>query len=137
MGLKENLKTLAALSKKMHKLEKENAALALTHLKEIKGKKIIDLFGNDALKCYADAVKKSNSLTAMRPSVVKAIESVAHTPTSSAIKNAIQEVEKHTKDVETEYSAQAKTDKKMGKQLKDFTAALKSISMTLKKQQAV
>lgn len=137
MGLKENLKTLAVLSKKMQKLEKENAALAAKHLRQIKGAKVIELFGEGALKDYADAVKKSKSLTTMRPSVVKAIEAVAHTPSSAAIKQAIAEVSKHAADVEKENAAKAKADKKLAKQLKDFSAALNGVVAVLKKQQAV
>lgn len=137
MGIADELKKFAALTKELQSLEKENAKLASGMLAQIKGRKPIELFGEGCLKTYADAVKKAKSLTSMRPTVVKALEAVAHTPTSAAVKAAKVALDKHSAELTKEHAAAVKSDKAIAKEVAAFTSALAEISGVLDKQSTV
>ena len=137
MSLADELKAIAALSKELQQLTKENEVLAAELLTATKGRKPIDLFGDGCLKDYADAVKKSGGLTTMRPTVVKALEAVANEPVSAAVKAAQDGLKKHAADVEKENAATVKSDPKKAKQVKTFVDALDSVGLILKKQATI
>ena len=137
MGAKDEIKKFATALKKLEKDFKKNEALGAKLQSELKGYVPIEFLVEGFIKSYKDAVKRANSLTVMKPSVVKALDKASQRPTKSAIKETKAKLEEHLKEVAKTHAAAAKKDKNTKKTLDKFTGNIKAIIGDLDKQDTV
>lgn len=137
MGAKDEIKKFATALKKLEKDFKKNEALGAQLQKELKGYVPIEFIVEGFIKSYKDAVKRANSLTVMKPSVVKALDKASQRPTKSAIKESKAKLEEHLKEVAKAHAAAAKKDKNTKKTLDKFTGNIKALIGSLDKQDTV
>lgn len=126
-------KTLTELKKDLQETEVLGAKLQT----ELKGYVPIEFLVEGFIKSYKDAVKRANSLTVMKPSVIKALDKASQRPTKSAISQTKAKLEEHLKEVAKTHAAAAKKDKNTKKTLDKFTGNIKAIIGGLDKQDTV
>jgi hypothetical protein len=89
------------------------------------------------IKDYKEAVKNSNGLTNMLPSIVKALDAAHNKPTKGNLEGAAKLVDAHAADIEKKNKDAAKTDKKLAATLKSFLKDLGDLATKLRKHDAI
>ncbi len=77
------------------------------------------------VKAYMDAVKKSDGLTSVRPTTLKAVQTAEKTPSPASVTQASAEIQRHLADVKKASG----TDKKFA----NFDKAISGLLASIKK----
>lgn len=137
MGTEDEIKKFASALNALKKDLKKTEALGAKLQKGLKTYVPIEFLVEGFIKSYKDAVKRANSLTVMKPSVVKALDKASQRPTKSAIKESKAKLEEHLKEVAKTHAAAAKKDKNTKKTLDKFAGNIKALIGGLDKQDTV
>jgi hypothetical protein len=121
-------------------IAKESAEIAKAVEKlegEVKGYVPIEFTMDGVIKDYKEAVKGSDGLTNMLPSIVKALDAAHNKPTKGNLEGAAKLVDAHAADIEKKNKDAAKTDKKLAATLKSFLKDLDDLATKLRKHDAI
>ena len=137
MGTEDEIKKFAVALSELKKDLKKTASLGAKLQSELKGYVPIEFLVEGFIKSYRNAVKRADSLTVIKPSVIKALDKANQRPTKSAMNESKTKLEEHLKEVAKTHEAAAKKDKNTKKTLDKFTGNIKALIGDLGKQDTV